>query len=382
MSHSSAIASVTAASALALLVAACSSGDHGGGPDAATGTGGSSTGNGGANSGGAAGASVAGKTGSSGNAGASGGATGSGGVTTGGTSSTSGGASSGGANGSGGANNGGSGGHVTDAGTAGASAGGAEPTDGGRSFSTDRTKFFGDSRCAAAGLQFCDDFESGSLAAYTLSGKPTIDGVQKARGQKALHIKVASGGKMAIETSKLFPETDNVYYGRTFVYFAALPTPVGATNYAHWTFIAATGDNVSGEIRLSGQMQTGINHFGVGTDNRTDANGTGDWTNSDNDPKGAPKTVPLNQWLCIEWLHDGAKNETRFYWDDTEHPSLLTTSSQHGGNKVPYILPNFRRVWFGFQEYQAINGTDGNPEQYELWMDEIALDHDRIGCVL
>src|SRR4051812_8355827 len=32
-----------------------------------------------------------------------------------------------------------------------------------RSFSTDRTQFFGSSRCAQSGLLLCDDFESGTL---------------------------------------------------------------------------------------------------------------------------------------------------------------------------------------------------------------------------
>jgi hypothetical protein len=364
-----------------LLAAACSSDSQGGGGADASSSGGSALAGGATGTGGA---SSAGKTGSGGIGTASGGAAASGGGSgagTGGTNSGGIGTASGGTAASGG-NAGAGGGRLDDAGTGGAGQGGAEPTDGGRSFSTDRTKFFGDSRCAAAGVQFCDDFESGSLSEWKLSGTPTIDGVQKARGQKALHVKAASGSKVAIETSQIFPEADNVYYGRAFVYFAALPTPVGQTTYAHWTFIAATGDDVSGEIRLSGQMQNGINHFGVGTDNRTDANGTGDWTNSDNDPKGAPRTAPLNQWLCIEWMHDGANNETRFYWDDTEHPSLHTSSSAHGGNMNPYILPKFRRVWFGFQEYQQIMNADNSLEQYELWIDEVALDHQRIGCVL
>lgn len=267
---------------------------------------------------------------------------------------------------------------------AGAPQGGAagQENDGGRSFSTDRSRFLGDSRCAAAHVAFCEDFESGSLSAWKLSGTPTIDGVQKARGQKALHVRAASGSKVAIETNKIFPIADNTYYGRAFVYFVALPTPVGSQTYAHWTFIAATGDNVSGEIRVSGQMSNGINHFGVGTDNRTDTNGTGDWTNSDNDPKGAPKTVPLDQWLCIEWMNKGDTNETRFYWDGAEHPSLYTSETMHGGNQNPYLLPMFRRVWLGFQEYQQIRDTQNNLEQYELFIDEVALDHDRIGCVI
>ena len=37
--------------------------------------------------------------------------------------------------------------------------------------------------------------------------------------------------------------------------------------------------------------------FGAGTDNRIDPNGTGDWTQSDNDPPGNPAPVPLQKWL-------------------------------------------------------------------------------------
>jgi hypothetical protein len=357
---------------LCLLAAACST-DEQTGADASIASGGASGVS--SSNGGGAGTSAEGSGGSSAVGGAKAEA---GGAASGGKAAGNSGAGGAGAPGSDGGSS------ATGGSDAGAPQGGAagQENDGGRSFSTDRSRFLGDSRCAAAHVAFCEDFESGSLSAWKLSGTPTIDGVQKARGQKALHVRAASGSKVAIETNKIFPIADNTYYGRAFVYFVALPTPVGSQTYAHWTFIAATGDNVSGEIRVSGQMSNGINHFGVGTDNRTDTNGTGDWTNSDNDPKGAPKTVPLDQWLCIEWMNKGDTNETRFYWDGAEHPSLYTSETMHGGNQNPYLLPMFRRVWLGFQEYQQIRDTQNNLEQYELFIDEVALDHDRIGCVI
>ncbi len=247
---------------------------------------------------------------------------------------------------------------------------------GGRDFSTDRAKFFGASRCAAAGVELCESFESGTLdtATWSVVGTaPVVDGVQHARGTKALHVTKTGNGASYIKETKTFPAPMNTYWGRAFVYFNALPTAPGMT-YAHWTFIAASGTGVSGEIRLSGQLQSGKNLFGVGTDDRVDANGTGDWTTSDADL--GPKAVPTAQWLCIEWLHGGATNETRFYWDATEHPSLHTTSSMHGGNANPYILPQFTNVWLGWDEYQT------STEPFEMWIDEIAIDKNRIGCVL
>jgi hypothetical protein len=256
--------------------------------------------------------------------------------------------------------------------------------DGGRDYSTDRAKFFGDSRCANAGVQLCEDFESGMVnsAIWTTAGtKPVVDGVQHARGSHALHITQPGNGLSYIKESTTFPEPNDTYYGRVFVYFKTLPTPTAAEGdaaamtYAHWTMLAASGTGVPGEIRVSGQLQNGKNLFGVGTDNRTDG-GTGDWTTSDNDPKGAPTPVPTGQWLCIEWLHKGDTSESQFWWDGASHPSLTTSASKNGGNGAPYLLPEFTSLWIGWQEYQATSET------FELWIDEIAVDRQRIGCVL
>ncbi len=288
-----------------------------------------------------------------------------------------------GANGSAGAGGTGTSG-AGGASAAGAGGGGASAGSGGgaRDLSTDRTTFFGATRCAQAHVQLCEDFESGTLdtATWTTLGgpKPVIDGVKAARGSKALHFTIMGNGQSAIRESKTFPATNNTYFGRAFVYFASLPTPMTGFTYSHWTMIAATGSQVSGEIRVSGQMQNGMSYWGVGTDNRVDVDGTGDWTNSDKDPNGKPLAVPTGQWLCVEWMHKGDTNETRFWWDGIEHPSLYTKpSTPHGGNPTePYILPQFKNVWLGWAEYQPTT------EPFELWLDEIAIDKDRIGCVL
>jgi hypothetical protein len=264
----------------------------------------------------------------------------------------------------------------SDAGTSPDAADAAPLNDGGRDFSTDRGTFFGDSRCADAGVELCEDFESGMIGpAWTVSGtKPVVDTMEHARGTHALHITQNGNGLSYIKETSTFPAQNDTYFGRVFVYFKSLPTPPGMT-YAHWTMLAASGTGVPGEIRVSGQLQNGKNLFGVGTDNQTDS-GTGDWTNSDNDPKGAPIAVPLGQWLCIEWMHKGDTSETQFWWDGALHPSLSTTASMHGGNSNPYLLPKFTQVWVGWQEYQT------SSEPFELWIDEIAIDSRRIGCVL
>lgn len=246
--------------------------------------------------------------------------------------------------------------------------------DGGRPLGTDRNDFFGSSRCATADVDLCEDFESGVIdkGTWEIVGSPTVGGAETARGQKALHILQNGNGAQFIREKKTFPAPNDTYWGRIFVDFIQLPA--SPMTYAHWTFVAASGTGVSGEIRLSGQFSNGANVFGVGTDNRTDPEGTGDWTSSDKDP--GVKPVPLNEWLCIEWMHSGSIDETRFFVDGVEHPSLHTTPTVNGGNGKPYLLPDFTNVWVGWQEYQS------STETFELWVDEIAIDDVRIGCVI
>jgi hypothetical protein len=77
-------------------------------------------------------------------------------------------------------------------------------------------------------------------------------------------------------------------------------------------------------------------------------------------------------------MHDGAHNQTRLWWDGVEHPSLGTvaTTPHQGNATVPFTLPTFTNVWLGWYEYQPTT------EPFELWLDEIAIDGARIGCVI
>lgn len=252
----------------------------------------------------------------------------------------------------------------------------ATPPDAGRDFSSDRMRFFGASRCGSAGVALCEDFESGTLDTSTwktVGTAPTIDTLQAARGTHALHVHLNANGASYIKETKTFPALAGNYYARAFVYFAHLPTPPGMT-YAHWTAFASSTS--IGEIRISGQLQNGKNILGVGTDSGQNPAGTGDWTTSDKDPGGTPRPVPVGEWLCLEWQHDSANDVTHLWWDAVEHPSLTTTATVHGGNANPFDIPDITAAWFGWQEYQT------SSEELELWVDEIAVDAQRIGCVL
>jgi len=247
-----------------------------------------------------------------------------------------------------------------------------------RDYGTDRARFFGATRCAQAGLLLCEDFEGETLDAATWTrsgnGSVSIASDEHARGQRALRVQVSGSGGAFITEKRTFPAAGNTYFGRAFVKFVQMPRP--PMTFSHWTVIAATGTQVAGEIRVGGFLTSGKQLFGVGTDNRSQEFGTGDWTTIDKDPDKQPRSIPLNEWVCIEWLHQGATNETRFWWDAVEHPSLHTTETLHGGNANPYVLPQFTALKLGWAEYQA------SDLPFELWLDEVAVDSARIGCVL
>lgn len=232
--------------------------------------------------------------------------------------------------------------------------------------------FFGDSRCSDE-FTFCEDFESGELDGNRWAPQgpaPDIDDGLAARGTHSAHFHTQDNGLSLIRTSEPFPMPNNSYYARAFVYFDSMPT---APPWAHWTVSGAAGSGTEAEIRIGGQYDNTINRFGVGTDGGP----TGDWTNLDQDPEGAVVPVPVQQWVCLEWQYKGDTNEGFFWWDDVEHPSLYTSATEHGGDSSEdYLLPSFESAWFGWWLYQT--GTD--PGEFDVWIDEIVIDDQPIGC--
>jgi hypothetical protein len=323
---------------------------------APAGTGGQTSANGGKASGGSSAVSTSG-----------GGPSGTGGSTArGGSSATGGGAgkaSTGGKSGSGGAASGGK------AGTGGSAPTGGTPTASGEGGSAEPAgEFFGDSRCSDD-FDLCEDFETGGLNTgtwSTMGAAPTLDTTRAARGERSAHFHSTDNGLMLIRTTSIFPVANNNYFGRLFVWFDALPS---APQWAHWTVAGAQGAGEA-EIRVGGQFDGEINRFGVGTDHGA----TGDWTRLDED---SDDPVPVRTWLCVEWQHDGAADETRMWIDGVERTSLRTAPDDHGGDDAEeYLMPEFESAWVGFWQY----ATGVTPEEFDVWIDEVAFDGERIGC--
>jgi hypothetical protein len=334
-----------------------------------------SAGTAGDSAGGTAGGGTGGSGGSSGN--------GTGGSSTGGSAGATGGTAQGGTsgNGDGGADDGGadsggtggvsgSGGSSGKGGSAGKAGSGGAGTGGmaGRTYSTDPETFFGESRCTSD-LDFCEDFENASLNTDRWSPQglaPTVETVRAARGMRAAHFHTEGNGLSLLHTTEPFPATNNRYYGRLFVWLDSVPT---APDWALWAFAASRTEADESEIRVGGQYDTSINRFGISTNYGP----TGDWSRLDEDP-GDP--VPVRTWVCVEWLHDGQNDVTDLWWNGVPRPSLHTTATEHGGMSGEYRLPDIDSMFIGFWVFHAMP----EPDHYDAWIDEVAIDSERIGC--
>lgn len=230
----------------------------------------------------------------------------------------------------------------------------------------------GESRCATAGLKLCDDFESTTIDTnvWQVINGATLDKSSAARGQQSLKLHTTDNGMAGLLHRASFPFANERFWGRMLIKLAALPT---SPTWAHWTVVGAleTGNMYTlPEHRIGGQYSDKKqNYWGVGTDHGA----TGDWTNLD-------QTTPVKtgEWQCIEWLIDASKDESKFFRDGVEVSALATTTTtKHLGNaSVPYQIPNIRQLWVGWVLYQG----GSLPGSYDVWIDSVALDGERIGC--
>ena len=299
-----------------------------------------------------------------GNAGSSGGsgAGGSGGVTPGGSGGGSG--SAGGSGGSGGAAGSGSG---TGGGPSGGTGGSAIDAASDRQPSPPGDgSIGGPSRCTAGKYLICEDFESTAEGAvptgWTKHGGAAVAADDAARGTHALKISAAASGERRIYTDAA--KLGSGHWGRIF-YKVQVPVP-GV--FVHSTIVALRG---IGPTRGSEEVRV--------VDTVKDANGKHQFLYNVQ-PSGAEfgKGSPYNwtfdgKWHCAEWHIDGPTQSYHFYYDGAEVTSIALDNGpmKYAGTDIPPVFADLRIGWYNYQS--AAPG-------FVAWIDEVALDSNRIGC--
>ncbi|MFP6686486.1 MAG: hypothetical protein VB934_17330 [Polyangiaceae bacterium] len=243
--------------------------------------------------------------------------------------------------------------------TTGAGAGGSAPVD-------------------CSDLPLCDDFEDATLGGppggglwlvvtpnCSGRGAVVVDDAQAHSGSLSVRVDGASGYCNHI----FFANQDTIgslgqrVYGRMHVYFDA---PFGG---GHTTFLAMKDDSDGGkDLRMGGQNEVYM------------------WNRESDDatlpvmsPAGSATSVKpsVNAWQCIEFMIDGPTGELKTWVDGVLVDGLVvdgesTPDIDSGWHSKPDWMPHVSDIKIGWEAYGG-NGIT-------MWVDDIALDSNPIGC--
>lgn len=228
-----------------------------------------------------------------------------------------------------------------------------------------------------SGALLCEDFEAHAVDAApgapwqvsTQQGALTVDDAMAYSGNQSVHITIEGGDGtyrrafMSIEGAPVFPIPSGVVWGRMMMNLVAWPP--GAV---HWT-------NIQGEGDVEGMGFRGLYRYGGMNDGRVLANyetqgvGSDCWRNSE--------TVMPTGWTCLEWHFDTATDTMELYVDGALLDDATVVGQGDGcvnhGTGDNWYAPVFDTMRLGWEHYQQ---TDAK----ELWIDDVALDDERIGC--
>jgi hypothetical protein len=314
-----------------------------------------------------------------GSGGSTSGASGNAGASAGGASGASGSTGSGGAAGTGGIGSGG-GGATPDAGGAGSGgsrdAGGAGPTDA-RDVAIADTRDAGSTGMGDAGADgpslctpgrylICENFEATAEGAtpsgWTKHGNASVAADQAARGSHSLKIAAAPNGERRIYTDGA--KLGSGHWGRIF-YRVEVPVP---TVFVHSTMVALYGMgpvNGNEEVRVVDTVKDANQKhqflYNVQPSGAEFGKGSAyNWTFDGN-------------WHCAEWHIDAPTQSYSFYYDGAEVTSIAINNGagNYNGSDIPSAFTDVR---IGWNNYQSA------PPGFVAWIDEVALDVNRIGC--
>ncbi|HKQ68125.1 MAG TPA: hypothetical protein VJT73_02235 [Polyangiaceae bacterium] len=221
--------------------------------------------------------------------------------------------------------------------------------------------------CAASPYLICEDFEGTAEGAvpsgWTKHGGASVSASDPAaRGTHSLKITAAANGERRIYTDA--NKVGSGHWGRIF-YRVELPVP---TVFVHSTMVALQG---VGPVGGSGEYRV--------VDTVKDANGKHQFLynvqpNGAEFGKGSPYDWTFDgKWHCAEWHIDNADQSYRFYYDGNEVTSIALSNGagKYGGTDIP---PSFAELRVGWNNYQSASPG------FVAWIDEVALDKNRIGC--
>jgi hypothetical protein len=210
---------------------------------------------------------------------------------------------------------------------------------------------------------FSDGFEGASVDTTKWTprlngqGMLTIDASRKHSGNSSLRVQCnnAYSTLLAKEGAPIFPAPNNTYFGRVWFYVPA-PLP---TDHVIWLESGVVA-NDSHEVRIG-------MHLGYGQINL--------WQNGEVDIREPSAPMRPDAWICLEFRM--GPDVLEIWMDGTRVDGLSTTNwvaaNQANGNQTPRT--NWAPMHAAFRLGWELNGNTR-----EIWYDDVALGHARIGC--
>jgi len=248
---------------------------------------------------------------------------------------------------------------------------------------------------------FVDDFEAhttGQLPGapwkeetYKSGATIVVDQQHAFSGTRSMHVHTPRGatyrrGYMAIHLHGPLPELQTAMYGRIVVWLDKAPeaaalmaldgrrtSPPGPLPM-HWTILQ--GEGRSADDRYNSIYRLGLLEQG----------GTQLMANFETTPpvktdcmQQSKRTLPVRRWACLEWDMAVATNEMQFWIDGkpiahVQGGAGAKACSGHDLQDRWLAPPRFDSLYIGFERYMdTVNDQN-------LWIDDVALGQQRIGC--
>jgi hypothetical protein len=265
----------------------------------------------------------------------------------------------GGAAGQGGSGTGGAGASGGATGAAGARTdGGADAAAGDR----DGSSVAGDgplttAGCANHNYQLCIDFESGLDTTVWTGNAKSVDTTDFAHGGHSYH--AFPGGGM-LKTTKM-GTIKNVVWGRFYVHMK--PGAPGG----HGEIVGVY--DTSGDWYEIGWQFNGL---------------LGNWHGLGGEKPLRSMPYIVDKWYCVEFLFDGAKGVMPQWWiDGAEAQYYMPVDAAKG----PRVETQFTHLEVGMTSFAGLGlnqqpyGNNNPPLMTDLWIDDVAFDTQRIGCI-
>jgi hypothetical protein len=232
--------------------------------------------------------------------------------------------------------------------------------------------------CAGKGYPVCLDFESGNLDQgwTTNATNARVESGNAAHGKYALHLSGFQQIKSTLIHTAQLGAIKDVMWGRYYLYMdPGAPTGHGAMLRAF--------DERGDWYELGFEFNSFLGNWHPAMPN------PGSWTEK---AMRSHNVIPGKQWVCVEFLLDGATPDVTQIWYGGQKVTYYSVISYCSNKPATCDITLSKAVQLksfdiGTDFYHGISldptmwAGNGPPIITDVWIDDVALDSKRIGCL-